>query len=171
MRLPRTILTFTVLAVLVLAVSHPWGLGSDFGTAPLLLPFAGLAYVTLRAPAATGAWVAFAFGLALDVLSHGPLGYWSLLYIAGWIAVRRAQALYRGDGALQRWGLFAVVAAMVAALAWLVASLVQVRIPPGLPFVYAAMIAVAAYPVLALLLGGVVPHGAATRALQLERRG
>ena len=68
-------------AVLVMVAVLPWGLPPDGRFVLPLLPFIAIHYWTSRHPEKLAEWVPFAAGLTVDVLSNGPLGYWSLIYL------------------------------------------------------------------------------------------
>ena len=46
-----------------------------------LLPVVAVHYWTLRHDAWLPEWVVFLAGLMLDILTHGPLGYWAFIYL------------------------------------------------------------------------------------------
>lgn len=61
----------------------PWGLPPEARLVLPLMPFAVLHVLTAARGGRMPEWLAFAAGLGFDLLSDGPLGYSSLVYLAG----------------------------------------------------------------------------------------
>ena len=96
--------------------------------------------------------VVFLIGLLADLLDFAPpgVGVVSLLLAHG-LAVKWRRHLVR-QGFLMVWLAFAAVATGLAALQWLMISLLTVRLLPGGPVLFQAMLAAGLYPLLAVLL-------------------
>jgi rod shape-determining protein MreD len=131
---------FVSVALLVLLAALPWGLSPEDRMALPLLPVIAIHYWTLRHDALIPEWLVFAFGLMLDILTQGPLGFWSLLYLLGYLLAVLSQPLAgRGAGARLMSLLAALV--IVSAAAWLVASAYQMQIAEPRPYLLGAAIA------------------------------
>ena len=96
-------------------------------------------------------WLVFLSGFATDVLTYGPLGYWALVYLLGYIAV----VLLRQDGErgeFAHWLEFAATLAGLALAQWLIASLYLLGWSDWRPVALAAVACILGYPLLVALL-------------------
>lgn len=136
------------LAVLIAAL--PWGLPADLAQALPLLPYVVIHSLVERRPWAVPDWLVFLAGLALDVLGQGPLGYWALVFLAGFVCVRSASQ--PGQPSLGR-GLLVLAAtlAVLVVLQWLVTSLYRVHLAAISPLLASAALALVAYSAIFLL--------------------
>lgn len=146
----RNILPALSVAVLALLAVLPWGAADTTRFALALLPLAAIHYWCARRPLLMPAALVFTVGIAMDVATHGPLGFWSLLALVTAAAARLP--LQVGRGPLARYAVFAVTMILVASLAWAVASLYFLRGIEWHPMLLAAIAAIAAYPLVALAL-------------------
>jgi rod shape-determining protein MreD len=137
-----------VLATLLAAL--PWGLPSQTRFLLPLLPYAAIHYWAVRRPALMPEWMAFVSGLATDVLTHGPLGFWSLVFLLG-LALVHAVPPQEAWGAGGRWLHFAVTVLVLAVAQCVIAAMFFMSAIDWLPFASAAAWASVAYPLLALL--------------------
>lgn len=94
----------------------------------------------------------FLVGLLADLLGFAPpgVGVVSLLVAHG-LALRWRRPLTR-QGFLVVWLAFAALATALAALQWLLTSLLTLRLVPPGPALFQAMLAAGFYPALAVLL-------------------
>ncbi|MGL4396814.1 MAG: rod shape-determining protein MreD, partial [Hyphomicrobium sp.] len=110
------------IALLTLIAALPWGLPSDYRFFLPLLPAVAIHYWSVRRDDLAIEWLAFLSGLVLDVLTQGPLGYWSLIYllsrVMGLQSVRFSEA---GQGV--RILLYALALVVTATAAWAISSL------------------------------------------------
>lgn len=137
------------LAASVFAAAIPWGLPA---AAAFILPFVTLSLVFVFSSAPTPtlpAWSVFAAGLATDLLTQGPLGFWASLFLLAHAVAGAAAARQQGRLRLGAWLSFAAMAAAVAALGWAVASVYFMRLLDWQPLVLAAAAAIVLFPVLA----------------------
>lgn len=131
----------------VVATAVPWGLPAD---ATFILPLVVVMMVfcwraipgTVLHPA-----VAVGLGLLADLMSGGPLGYWALMCliaasVGGW-AGSLAEA--RAFGRL--WLIWSMLAAVLAAFGWLLASLYYLRWIDWWPIVFGAIVSVGLFPI------------------------
>ena len=79
-----TIGAFISIAVLTLLAALPWGLPTEDRFFLPLLPVVAIHYWALRRPEVLPEWFVFLAGLLLDVFTHGPLGYWPLVYLVAY---------------------------------------------------------------------------------------
>lgn len=156
MTLVRYVAPIGSIALLALIAALPWGLPSDERFFLPLLPVIAIHYWTLRHDAWIPEWVVFLAGLALDVLTQGPLGYWAFIYLlAHLIATASSSVAARGPGA--RLLLLALALSIVTAVAWAVSSVYFLEIVDWRPYAIgaalASLIAIPVLPILRLLDG------------------
>lgn len=152
---PLTVLLTAFLAGL------PWGVGSEYRFVLPHLTFAVVHYWASRRPHSVPEWIVFAAGLMLDVMTGGPLGFWALVLLAGYVvAVLQSE---RGEDTLRRWLQFALALGGLAVFEWLVASLYYLEWSDWRPFLAAALLVMVLYPLIALVLGILHPLGVAPR--------
>lgn len=137
------------IAVVTFLASLPWGLPADSRLALPLLPYLVIHYWTLRRGAAVPDWLVFAAGLSFDLLSDGPLGYWSLVYLLGYALTIGLLPWAEAGGALRRWlALGETIAALAPFEVALSSIYFDARADWGPPLV-AALWLTALYPVVA----------------------
>lgn len=94
----------------------------------------------------------FLVGLLADLLDFAPPGVGVVtLLVAHAVALRWRRALTR-QGFLMIWLAFVAMATALAALQWLLTSLLTLRLVPPGPALFQAMLAAGLYPLLAVLL-------------------
>jgi rod shape-determining protein MreD len=141
-----TLVLASVLAVL------PFGADEVVRYAIRFLPLMVAHYWSARRPALMPVPLIFGIGLAVDVLTHEPLGYTALLalVVAGlaplehWLTGRSTAA--------GRAAVFALAMFAAAALAWTIAALYTGTKPDSRPFLLAAIATLGLYPIMALSL-------------------
>jgi rod shape-determining protein MreD len=146
-----SIAIFAVLAVL------PWALPAS---ARFVLPFFALIaidYWSCRSQERLSAWVPFTAGLFIDVLTDGPLGFWSLIYLCAAMLGSSSQ-LVRVRDPWTRWPMFALTAGALSGAAWVVASLYNFALIDWRPFAWGGCSAGLAYPLLALVMRAIDPE-------------
>ena len=135
----------------LLACAAPLGLP---GQAELqaAVALSGVFFWSLFRPASMPPWMVFAIGLLADLLGYAPVGVGVLTLLAAHgVAVRGRRALVR-QGFLVVWLAFVVVAAVAAAAAWALTSLLDWQLLPPGPGVFQAALSAGLYPPLATLL-------------------
>jgi rod shape-determining protein MreD len=138
-------------ALVTLLAALPWGLPSEARFLLPLLPYATIHFWAVRLPALMPEWLVFLSGLAADVLTHGPLGFWSLVYLLGYMLVQVLRDFNRW-GAAGRWLLFSITIALLAFAQWLVASVYFMNAADWIPLVRSAAVICLLYPLMGLLL-------------------
>ena len=133
------------------------------------MPFAGVFFWARAQPQLMPTSFVFVTGVAVDVLSYGPLGYWSLIYLSG-LALTGPADRFGARGGLSEWIGFTAIGAGLALLAWLVASIYFVHFIAWRPMAWAAVLLALIYPALQALLLPLDRWVAGPRALNLERR-
>lgn len=109
-------------AVLTLIAALPWGVPAADRFFLPLLPVVAVHYWALRHDAWLPEWAVFIAGLTLDVLTHGPLGYWALIYLLVHLTATLSSRL-AVEGTLGRLMLLGFAIVLVTVVAWAVASL------------------------------------------------
>ena len=115
-----------------LAGALPWGSaaggGAPIASRGVVLPLAVIHACGYWRAAVTPAWIVFLSGLFADALTGGPLGYWPLVYLLG-LGFARSCALHVPSRRLMAgWATFACAAVPLAAAAWAISSLYQLRL-------------------------------------------
>ncbi|MEM1307528.1 MAG: hypothetical protein AAGG99_08380 [Pseudomonadota bacterium] len=146
-----------VTSILVIVAVLPLGLPSEARFVLPMLPYVAIHYWTLNERGLMPSIFVFMAGLAIDILTHGPLGYWSTVFLIGFGCARWLSGPI-SDTRIGRFVGYVLTCALLAALQWAIASLYFVRAADPQPFVLAASIATLYYPLLALL-----EHRPATR--------
>jgi rod shape-determining protein MreD len=141
-------------AVLTILSALPWGVPAESRFVLPLLPVVAIHYWVLRDHArSVPEWFVFLCGLLLDVLTNGPLGFWSLIYLLAYAAAQFSVPLSR-EGPLVRWMLLIVALTALSFTAWISSSIYAVELVDWQPFAWGALAAGAIHPVFALLLLG-----------------
>ena len=139
------------IAVLTLIAVLPWGLPSENRFFLPLMPIIAIHYWGLRRPESVPEWSVFLAGLTLDVLTQGPLGYWALIYLLGYLLGALCEPYGRHSQRL-RVALFAAALMCVTAAAWLLSSAYFWELAEWRPYVsgagYAAIAALVIVPLL-----------------------
>ena len=134
-----------------------------------LLPVVAVHYWTLRHDAWLPEWVVFLAGLMLDILTHGPLGYWAFIYLLAHLTATLSTRLHV-ESTLGRLVLLGFAILLLTFVAWLVASIYFFEVLDVMPYVTGAVLAsicavLIILPVLRLL-DGAAESG---RAMRLTR--
>jgi len=152
----RWLVSGAAVLALVLLAALPWGFGASERFVLPLLPLVAIYVFSVRPSDVLPASIVFAAGLLLDVLTLGPLGYWPLVYLVGHLSARLWAPAVQ-DGAILRWLGFGGTLAVVGIAAWTLESIYFVRLADASAHAVAALIVLALYPVLALLLAPLHP--------------
>lgn len=158
----------TVLVLVVLSVM-PWGVGPSFHFVLPVMPFAAVHFWARAQSHLLPTAFVFAAGLAVDVLSYGPLGYWSLVYLTG-LGLTVVSDRIGARSGFSDWLGFTFVMAGLALAAWLLASAYFVRLIDWKPMAWAAVLLALIYPVTQAVLRPLERWMSGSRALNLERR-
>lgn len=163
-------LTIVLLAALA---ALPWGLPAENRFVQPLIPFAAIHYWSLREPARVPSGLVFGAGLAFDVVSDAPLGYWALVYLLGYALTLAARPL-DAAGPLGRWGVFALLLAALALIEAFLSSIYFGERADWRPLALAVGWVALLYPLLAVplrLLRGRTFDGGDDRGQRLARGG
>jgi rod shape-determining protein MreD len=151
MRALSYVVPFASIAILTLVAALPWGLPSEDRFVLPMLPIIAIHYWSLRQTNSVPEWPVFLAGLALDILTHGPLGFWALIYLLAYV-LGVLSAPYGHLGQIARIGLFAAALAAVAVAAWAVSSLYVLEAVDWRPYAagagYAGLASIVIVPIL-----------------------
>ena len=131
----------------VLAAAVPWGLPAD---ATFILPLVVVMMVFCwRALPGTvlPPYLAMLLGLLTDITSGGPLGFWALMCLIAASAGGRVPSHTDGRDVSRLWLAWTGVAALVALLGWLLASLYFLRWIDWWPIAVGALASIVLFPV------------------------
>ena len=108
---------------------------------------------TMTRPLSLPPWLIFSLGILADVLSSGPIGYWSLYYLS-----TQAMALWFArnpvnSGLLLSWVGFLFTVLVVTFLSWAVATLYFMRSEDWMPMISGAGLVAISYPLIFWLSG------------------
>lgn len=147
----RTLPTLTLTLASLIAVL-PFGGGDAMRLCLSFAPVVVTHYWTVRRPRLLPSPLVFAFGLMIDVLTHGPLGYWAFLMLAAAALAPLEEAATGQSTAVGRAAVFAMTMLLVAGLAWGIASLYSGMLVDAQPMLFAALASVLTYPLVAMVL-------------------
>ena len=145
----RLLPAVTVCLAALLAVL-PFGADEMVRYAVSFLPLMVIQYWSARRPALVPVPLIFGVGLIIDVLTHGPVGYWALLAMIAASSASLETLLMGRSTAIGRALLFAVAMLTAASVAWAVAFVYTGTAVTSRPFLGAALTAICLYPVMAL---------------------
>lgn len=152
----------SVLAATVLA-ALPWGLPAELRLVPPLIPFLVIHFWVMRSVDLVSELLVFAAGLALDIVTGGPAGYWALIYLVGYALTLAMSELPLTAGPLMRWLALGVTLAALSLVEVLLAAVYFNAAADWSPPLFAALVATVLYPIVAALLWLVAgPDGAAS---------
>lgn len=145
----RCLPAVTVLIAALLAVL-PFGADEIPRYILSFMPLAVIHYWSARRPTLLPVPLIFAVGVAIDILTNGPVGYWALLALltAGlapadvWLFARSSVASRALD--------YVLAMLAVAGVAWAIATLYSGANIPARPFLAAALACIVLYPPMAL---------------------
>jgi rod shape-determining protein MreD len=142
-----TILPALSVLLTVLATAVPWGLPAD-ATFILPLVLVAMVFCWRALPGVVlSPLVAMLLGLLADLTSGGPLGFWALMTLIAASAGRGAKPLVEDRNFTGLWLVWALLAAGLACLGWLLASLYFLRWVDWWPIGFGALASVVLFPV------------------------
>lgn len=164
-----------VIVALTVLATLPLGLPEEARYVLPLLPLAAIHACVLRRPphdtrVLVPEWLAFACGLALDVLSQGPLGFWAFVYLASYALALAAWPLAR-RGSPWRLALLVAMLAAAVAIAWVLASLYGGKPASPAPWIAAFGWALPPALVVLVVMRLLDAPGQRRAAFRLEREG
>ncbi|MBU1210955.1 MAG: hypothetical protein KJ587_06750 [Alphaproteobacteria bacterium] len=148
------ILPLATLALLTGVAAAPWW-GSSEMTAALIaafLPAAAIHYWALRRASVMSEIAVLFSGLAVDIVSGGPLGLWVLVYAAAWVLglLQRpwVEILWKPG----RWVLFSLAMPVLGLLVYAVGFHSGSAVASGSALLHATAWLIVAYPAIAAIL-------------------
>ena len=153
-RITALILPVLLLALLPALAAYPWHLPLGNGLAFPFLTVLVMMVCALRYPGLLPAPVVFLSGLACDLFTHSPTGYWTLLMLLILALCRLTVTLSEQYGRLLAFFCYALLPASILVLAHALASLYQFSWQPMRPLFEGLLMALILLVVpLMLLLG------------------
>lgn len=136
--------------LLVIVGQIPWHLPGLARVAPLL-PLTAIYHWTIHRPDLLPAHAVFCFGLLVDLLSGGPVGVNTLVFLSVYGVIYSQRRFFIGKTFHITWLGFTLVAAAAALQAWVLVCLYHLTLirPDALLFQY--FVTVALYPIPAWL--------------------
>jgi len=149
-------------SVLVLASGAPFGLPGQAALRPALALIC-VFHWSLTRPAVMPGIAVFVIGLLCDLLGWLPIGVGAVTLLTARAAALRLRPALAGHRLGLIWLVFVGVAAMLAAMTWVLASALSLRLLPAGPLLLVTLFAAALHPSLALLFGFAGRDAAAER--------
>ncbi len=144
---PLILLTLTFLLMAV-----PLGLPGDATFAPPMLMLSAMFLCAASPSMRLPAWVAMLFGLAADIVTASPVGFWGLLALLA----HGAGSLLTDQEWTQRfgnlWAVWSVAAAAIAFAAWCIASVYFFRAIGWQPVALGAALSVLFFPIVGVIV-------------------
>jgi rod shape-determining protein MreD len=141
----RNILPFAVTILLLLVGMVPTQLPGYATVAPPLALMA-VYYWAIHRPDLLRPSVAFLLGVLHDLLSGTPLGITSLLFVLAYWVTLTQRRLFLGNSFAMLWVGFAMVAAGVAVVQWVVYSVMNAQLYAVGPVAAQALLAAGIFP-------------------------
>lgn len=163
----RLVPAVTIFLATVL-VALPWGMAATNRFFLPLLPLIVIHYWTMRRPDRVSEWWAFVAGLCLDILTHGPIGFWALMYLLAYACAQMTRDM-AGDGQLAKFVLASITVFALTAFAWAASSLYYFELADWRPYLTAAVAAALIYPAVGIVLRGLDLSRARDRNVLLKR--
>jgi rod shape-determining protein MreD len=138
------------LAVMTVIAILPVGLPNSLRFVPPMLPLAVVYYWALNGRGWMPAPLVAAVGLFIDLVTYGPLGFWSLTFLLGQLLAHWLSGWPARTRLLRLLG-FALAIAVISTVQWLTASIYFVHLADWRPFAYAAVSVMFTYPLVSLL--------------------
>lgn len=142
-------------AALVLLGAVPTRL-PDFGPVTPCLALAAVYFFAIYRPSLLPAPAVFGIGLFQDALLGLPFGLSSVVLLGVYGVTVGQRNAFRGRPFLIAWLGFAIVAPVATAATWLLVSILAGVVVPPVPAVFQALITLAVYPLVNVLLAGLV---------------
>ena len=83
------VLPSLVIALVLVLACAPWGAPDDARFMMPLLPYMAAHVFLARGVGVVPSPVLFAAGLVMDLATHGPLGFWAIIYLSGALFARQ----------------------------------------------------------------------------------
>lgn len=120
----------------------------------IFVPLAGVYLWPRNATSALSAILIFGLGLAVDVLSGGPVGLWAFLYLS-LFGVFRPDLRGTEKGLYTAWSSFCIWVLLVIALTWLIGAVFVSGRTDWMSLVTQGSVAVILFPLVYVLRNGV----------------
>jgi rod shape-determining protein MreD len=145
-----SVLPFAILAAM------PWSAPDAIAFGLPLIALSAIHFWAVRHATYLPAVAVFSIGLFVDLVTGGPLGYWALLYLAGYafgayVPIEAEAARQRAERGRTMLSFLAMVLATSVA-AWAVACIFFVRVFDPWPFAGGALLSIGVWPLVVHLL-------------------
>ncbi len=147
-------LPFIVALFCVILSMLPFGLVSGIIIAPAFALMA-VFYWALYRPDLMPPYAVFFTGLYQDLLSGGPLGLWSFIYLCAYGMIVSQRLFFIGKAFLAIWFAFGIVAILVNLIMWGIVSLYYANVMSLWPIIGQTALSFALYPFMGKFFGWV----------------
>lgn len=124
----------------------------EFGSVTPVLSLAAIYFFAIYRPTILPAPAVFGIGLFQDALLGLPFGLSALILLGVYGVIVSQRNAFRGRPFLIAWAGFAVVMPVAMAVTWAIVSLFAGTVVPPLAAIFQALITVAVYPLVNVLL-------------------
>lgn len=124
-RYTALVLPAALLLLLPALAAYSWQMPFGGGLALPFLTLLTILFSALRYPGLMLSPLVFASGLACDLFTRSPLGYWTLLFLITLSCAHMTTLIVERRGRLAGWLCFCITVITMSALAWFLASLYQ----------------------------------------------
>lgn len=138
------------LALLTMVAIIPWGLPNSLRFLPPMLPFAAVYYWTLNQRGWMPSLLVAGVGLFIDLVTYGPLGFWSLTFLVGQMLAFWFSGSASNTGLSRVLG-YTLAVAIVCGVQWVTASIYFVSQQAWEPYAYAAFGVIVVYPIISFV--------------------
>ena len=145
---------FVVGLLAVMFSMLPWGLSSGIVIAPSFALMTIYCWALYR-PDLMPPYTVFLIGLFQDLMSGGPLGMWSLVYLAVYGVVVSQRLFFIGKAFLAIWFGFGFMALVASTMAWLVSCFYFGMVLSPLSVLVQALLSFILYPVVARMIAAI----------------
>ncbi len=154
-----SITPFSIALVVAFVSFLPLGASGSLLTLGPQLVLCVVFHWALRAPHLLPPVAVFVLGLAIDLFSAGPLGFWGLVYLSAYALVSwRRESLWT-RGFFMTWIAFAVLAVIVTLLAWALGSVYFATLIAPEPLMISCALTIAVFPPMSMLFSWVSGPG------------
>ena len=147
----RKALPYSLMVVLLLldCVPMPFSTGGHI-KAPFFLM--GIYYWSIYRPTLIPPWMAFAAGLAADLIGGLPLGFSAASYVlAQWLVMDQRRFLM-GQSFVMLWFGFLALSVLISLIQWFIFAAVNFSWPPLRPIFFSLLLGQALFPLICVVL-------------------
>jgi len=140
-RMTALVLPVMLLAFLPTLAAYQWHMPLGDGLAFPFLTILVVLICALRYPGLLPSPLVFCSGLACDLFTRSPLGYWTLIMLLTLVLARLTVTFHQGHGRLIRGASTLILPAFITLIAWILASFYELSWQPPRPIIEGMLMA------------------------------